>query len=165
MPDFVINGRFVVPKCLLMLQQHTYSLLKLILISVYFYTGPLPQTQNTVTVLCASDCWRRITRERFQLSCPACYTCRYNMITWFTAAECHSVSRGNNSYPEVEAVCTVGTGCPFPAGKARPELDADHSTHLMPRSVTSRSYTYSPPCSAWTRGQLYFIYWYLSSNL
>jgi hypothetical protein len=52
----VLYRRFVVPQCLLMLQQHTFSLLKLILISVYFYTGPLSQTQNTVTVLCASDC-------------------------------------------------------------------------------------------------------------
>jgi hypothetical protein len=94
----VLDRRFVVPQCLLMLQQHTFSLLKLILISVYFYTGTLSQTQNTVNVLWASDCWRR-TRETFHLSYPACYTCRYNMITWFSAAESHSVSVGTNSYP------------------------------------------------------------------
>jgi hypothetical protein len=28
----------------------------------------------------------------------------------------------------------VGTGGPFPGGKARPGLDADHSPHLVPRS-------------------------------
>jgi hypothetical protein len=39
-----------------------------------------------------------------------------------------------------QASCTMGTG-----GKARPGRDADHSPHLLPRSVMSRSYTFSPP--------------------
>jgi hypothetical protein len=33
----------------------------------------------------------------------------------------------------------------FPAGKARPGRDADHS-HLVPSSKISRSCTSSPPC-------------------
>jgi hypothetical protein len=32
------------------------------------------------------------------------------------------------------ASCTMGTGGPFPGGKAWPERDADHSPHLLPRS-------------------------------
>jgi hypothetical protein len=35
---------------------------------------------------------------------------------------------------------------PFPGGKARPGLDADHSPHLVPSSTMSRSYTLSPIC-------------------
>jgi hypothetical protein len=38
----------------------------------------------------------------------------------------------------------MGTGGPFPGGKARPGRDADHSPHLVPRSRMSRSYTFSP---------------------
>jgi hypothetical protein len=38
-----------------------------------------------------------------------------------------------------------GTGSPFPGAKARPEREADHSPHLVPRSRMSRSYTSSPP--------------------
>jgi hypothetical protein len=33
----------------------------------------------------------------------------------------------------------MGTGCPFPGGKARLGRDADHSSHLVPRSRISRS--------------------------
>jgi hypothetical protein len=43
------------------------------------------------------------------------------------------------------ASCTIGTGSPFPGGKAQPGRDADHSPHLVPRSRMSRSYTSSPP--------------------
>jgi hypothetical protein len=43
------------------------------------------------------------------------------------------------------ASCTMGTGGPFPGGKARPGRDADHSPHLVLRSRMSRSYTSSPP--------------------
>jgi hypothetical protein len=32
------------------------------------------------------------------------------------------------------ASCTMGNGGPFLGGKARPGRDADHSTHLLPRS-------------------------------
>jgi hypothetical protein len=35
---------------------------------------------------------------------------------------------------------------PFPGGKARPEPDADHSPHLMPRSRMSRSCTSALSC-------------------
>jgi hypothetical protein len=40
------------------------------------------------------------------------------------------------------ASCTMGTGGPFPGGKARPGRDADH---LVLKSRMSRSYTSSPP--------------------
>jgi hypothetical protein len=32
------------------------------------------------------------------------------------------------------ASCTMGTGGPFPGGKARPGRDADHSPPIVPRS-------------------------------
>jgi hypothetical protein len=44
--------------------------------------------------------------------------------------------------------CTMGIGGPLPSGKARPERDADHSPHLVPRSRMSRSYTSSPPSAS-----------------
>jgi hypothetical protein len=52
------------------------------------------------------------------------------------------VQTGSGAHP---ASCTMGTGDPFPGAKARPERDADHSPHLVPRSIMSRSYTSSPP--------------------
>jgi hypothetical protein len=52
------------------------------------------------------------------------------------------VQTGSGAHP---ASCTMGTGGPFPGGKARPGRDADHSPHLVPRSIMSRSYTSSPP--------------------
>jgi hypothetical protein len=52
------------------------------------------------------------------------------------------VQTGSGAHP---ASCPVGTGGPFPGGKARPGSDADHSPHLVPRSWMSRSYTSSPP--------------------
>jgi hypothetical protein len=42
----------------------------------------------------------------------------------------------------------MGTGGPFPGAKARPERNADHSAHLVPRSRMSRSYTSSPPSAS-----------------
>jgi hypothetical protein len=39
-------------------------------------------------------------------------------------------------------------GGPFPGVKARPVRDADHSPHVVPRSLMSRSYTSSPPCAS-----------------
>jgi hypothetical protein len=42
------------------------------------------------------------------------------------------------------ASCTMGTGNPFSGATARPGRDADHSSHLVPRSRMSRSYTSSP---------------------
>jgi hypothetical protein len=50
-----------------------------------------------------------------------------------TSSEAHPVS------------CTMGTGGPFPGGKAWTGHDADHSPHLVPRLRMSRSYTSSPP--------------------
>jgi hypothetical protein len=38
---------------------------------------------------------------------------------------------GSEAHP---ASCTMGTGGPFPGGKARPGRDADHSPHLVPIS-------------------------------
>jgi hypothetical protein len=52
------------------------------------------------------------------------------------------VQTGSGAHP---ASCTMGTGGPFPGGKARPGRDADHSPPLVPRSRMSRSYTSSPP--------------------
>jgi len=57
------------------------------------------------------------------------------------------VQTGSGAHP---ASCTMGTGGPFPGGKARPGRDADHSPHLVPRSRMSRSYTSFPPqAPAW----------------
>jgi hypothetical protein len=39
----------------------------------------------------------------------------------------------------------MGTGGPLPGSKAQPRYDADHSSHLVPRSWM-RSYTSSSPC-------------------
>jgi hypothetical protein len=50
---------------------------------------------------------------------------------------------GSGAHP---ASCTMGTGGYFPRNKARPGRDADHSPHLAPKSLMSRSYTSSPPC-------------------
>jgi hypothetical protein len=41
------------------------------------------------------------------------------------------VQTGSGAHP---ASCPMGTGGPFPRGKARPGRDADHSPHLVPRS-------------------------------
>jgi hypothetical protein len=58
----------------------------------------------------------------------------------FSSSLC--VQTGSGAHP---ASCTMGTGGPFPRGKARPGRDADHSPPLVPRSWMSRSYTSSPP--------------------
>jgi hypothetical protein len=55
------------------------------------------------------------------------------------------VQTGSGAHP---TSCTMGTGGPFPGGKARPGRDADHSPHLVPRSRMSRSYTSSPPSAS-----------------
>jgi hypothetical protein len=51
------------------------------------------------------------------------------------------VQTGSGAHP---ASCTMGTGGPFPGGKARPGRDADHSPHLVPMSRMCRSYISSP---------------------
>jgi hypothetical protein len=67
------------------------------------------------------------------------------------------VQTGSGAYP---ASCPMGTGGPFPGGKARPGRDADHLPHLVPRSWMSRSYTSSPPqVPPWrVTGLLYFTF-------
>jgi hypothetical protein len=55
------------------------------------------------------------------------------------------VQTGSEAHP---ASCTMGTGGPFPRGKARLGRDADHSPHLVPRSRMSRSYISSPPSAS-----------------
>jgi hypothetical protein len=50
------------------------------------------------------------------------------------------VQTGSVAHP---ASCTMGTGGSLSEGKARPGRGADHSPHLVPRSM-SRSYTSSP---------------------
>jgi hypothetical protein len=54
---------------------------------------------------------------------------------------------------------------PFPGGKARPGLDADHSPHLVPSSTMSRSYTLSPLCVSIgvLRDYLYVVWCTISS--
>jgi hypothetical protein len=49
---------------------------------------------------------------------------------------------GSEAHP---ASCPNGTGGPFPGCQARPERDADHLPHLMPRS-RMRSYKAFLPC-------------------
>jgi hypothetical protein len=57
----------------------------------------------------------------------------------FSSSLCVQTSSG--AHP---ASCTMGTGGPFPGGKARPGRDTDHSPHLVPKSRMSRNYTSSP---------------------
>jgi hypothetical protein len=60
--------------------------------------------------------------------------------------------------------CLMGTGGPFPGGKARSGHDADHSLHLVPRSWMSRSYTSSPPSAFMAcngTALLYLLYFFL----
>jgi hypothetical protein len=58
----------------------------------------------------------------------------------FSSSLC--VQTGSGAHP---ASCTLGTGGPFPGGKAGPWRDADHSPHLPPRS---RGAIHSLPSSA-----------------
>jgi hypothetical protein len=53
-----------------------------------------------------------------------------------------SVQTSSGAHP---ASCPVGTEGPSPGGKAWPGRDADHSSHIVPRSRMSRSLTSSPP--------------------
>jgi hypothetical protein len=58
----------------------------------------------------------------------------------FSSSPC--VETGSGAHP---ASFPMGTGGPFPGGKARPGRDADHSPHLVQRLSMSRSYASSPP--------------------
>jgi hypothetical protein len=55
----------------------------------------------------------------------------------FSSSFC--VQTGSEAHP---ASCTMGTGDPFPGGKARPGHDVPH---LVLRSRKSRIYIFSPP--------------------
>jgi hypothetical protein len=55
------------------------------------------------------------------------------------------VQTGSGAHP---ASCTMGTGGPFPGGKARPGRDDDRPPLPVPRSWVSRSYTSSPPSAS-----------------
>jgi hypothetical protein len=56
--------------------------------------------------------------------------------TFEAAASVSGPTQGSTQSPT-----QIGTGVPFPGGKALPGCDADHSLHLVPRSRMSRSYT------------------------
>jgi hypothetical protein len=58
----------------------------------------------------------------------------------FSSSLC--VQTGSEAHP---VSCTMGTGGPFPEGKARPGRDADHPPYLVSRSRMSRNHTSSPP--------------------
>jgi hypothetical protein len=75
----------------------------------------------------------------------------------FSSSLCVQTGSGAHS-----ASCTMGTGGPFPGGKARLGRDADHSPPLVPRSWMSRSYTSSPPqAPPWRVAGLLFSYTFI----
>jgi hypothetical protein len=51
------------------------------------------------------------------------------------------VQTGSGAHP---ASCTMGTGGPFPGGKARPRRDGDHSPPSSAEVENGRSYISSP---------------------
>jgi hypothetical protein len=57
----------------------------------------------------------------------------------FSPSHCVQTRSGAHpvSYP-------MGTGGPFSGDEPRPGRDADHSPHLVPKSITIRNYTSSP---------------------
>jgi hypothetical protein len=85
----------------------------------------------------------------------------------FSSSPC--VHAGSGANP---ACYPMGTGGPFPEGKARPGRDADTHPYPVPRLTMSRSYTSSPPCASMacsgtaffyghtTHSQIYYmLYW------
>jgi hypothetical protein len=52
------------------------------------------------------------------------------------------VQTGSGAHP---ASCPMGTGGPFPGGKARPGVTLTTHPHLVPRSGMNRSYNSYPP--------------------
>jgi hypothetical protein len=87
-------------------------------------------------------------REFWVAQAVKCLTTGWMIGIWsptgaedFSSSPC--VQTGSGAHP---ASCTMGTGGPFPGGKARPGHDADHSPpHLVPRLRMSRSYTSCHP--------------------
>jgi hypothetical protein len=70
----------------------------------------------------------------------------------FSSSLC--VQTGSGAHP---ASCIVGTGGPFPGGKARPERDADHSLPSSAKVVNEELYFLSPQAPPWrVPGLLYF---------
>jgi hypothetical protein len=71
----------------------------------------------------------------------------------FSSSLC--VQTGSGAHP---ASCTMGTGGPFPGGKARPERDADHSPPSTAEVVNEWGiYLLSPQAPPWrVAGLLYF---------
>jgi hypothetical protein len=61
----------------------------------------------------------------------------------FSSSLC--IQTGSGAHP---ASCPMGTGGPFPGGKAILGRDADHAPLLVPRSRMSRSYSSSPPSAS-----------------
>jgi hypothetical protein len=74
------------------------------------------------------------------------------------------IQTGSGAHP---TSCPMGTGDPFPGGKAQSGRDADHSPHLVARSWMSRSYTSSPPQAPLWRvaGLLYLHFTHLIADL
>jgi hypothetical protein len=68
------------------------------------------------------------------------------------------VQTGSEAHP---ASCTMGTGGPFPGGKARPGRDADHSPLSSAEVVNEYElYLLSPQAPPWrVEGLLYSIYY------
>jgi hypothetical protein len=59
---------------------------------------------------------------------------------YFSSSPC--IQTGSGAHP---ASYPVGTGAPFPGGKARPGRDADHLPPSSAEVKNERSYTSSPP--------------------
>jgi hypothetical protein len=74
------------------------------------------------------------------------------------------VQTGSGAHP---ASCTMGTGGPFPGGKAQPGRDADHSCPFSVEVVNEYElYLLSPQAPPWrVAGLLYFYLLYYLLNL
>jgi hypothetical protein len=72
----------------------------------------------------------------------------------FSSSLC--VQTGSGAHP---AYCPMGTGGPFPGGKARPGRDADHSPPSSAEVVNEwKLYVLSPQAPSWcVAGLLYFL--------
>jgi hypothetical protein len=72
----------------------------------------------------------------------------------FSSSLC--VQTGSGAHP---AYCTMGTGGPFPGGKARPGCDADHSPPSSAEVENEELYLLSPQAPPWrVEGLLYFTF-------